>query len=241
VTHDNLFFFFGSTRKASVSKGEKFVAELADKYGDNDVYWIDATIISELKTLLSSKKNAADIIRKEFLANGFISALDLFKDLHSNRQDEYYFSLFELLDLCEDLLENNKEEEAETLYTVLLDRFDRFRIQNGYAFILASQGYLKRGMTLLQELATSGRNMDFNTSLRLLYYDLMEKKRIKEAIYVLNYEIERFPDSYFSYYYLAALYETQGEIDKAVSLCEKAIEIQPDYSDAKELLEKLKK
>jgi len=240
VTHDNMYFFFGSTREAVVPKGDKFVAELAEKYGDNDVYWIDTSIISELKTMMFTKQCAADIIRKELYARGFLSALDLLKKLHASQQDKYCFSLFELLDLCERLIKENKEKDSEILYTALLERFDRFRIQRGYAVILAARGYLDRGISLLQDLADAGYDMDFKTSLVFLYYDLKDQKKIQEAIHVLKYKIERFPDSYFSYCYLAAMYETQGDIDKAIDMCERAIELQPDYSDATEILKRLK-
>ena len=167
--------------------------------------------------------------------------MEIFNKLHASHQAEYHFSYFELLEICEHLLKENKEGEAEIFYQALLERFDKFRIQNGYAVILATQGYLERGLALLQDLADSGFKMDFETALVFLYYDLKEQNKIQEAIHVLNYRIEKFPDSYFSYCYLAVMYETKGDIDKAIEMYETAIKIQPYYSDAKEILKRLKK
>ena len=70
VSHDQKAFFFGSTRRAVVPKGEVFESEAAVKYGDNDVYWIDGSIISELKETMFAKTCAAELVRQELLENG---------------------------------------------------------------------------------------------------------------------------------------------------------------------------
>jgi tetratricopeptide (TPR) repeat protein len=239
VSHDGKCFFFGSTRDAKVPRGEKFVAEAATRYGDNDVYWIDASIISELRETALTKTCAADIIRDELQVNGLQSAIEKLKELHSAGEEHYTFSFFELLDLCEHLIDEDRADDAEDFYTTLLETFDPFRIQHGYAFILSNHGNLGRAIALLDELVTAGEEMDLPTTLDYLFYDLKARGKTEDAIRVLQLKTERFPDSYHAYCYLAEMYEDSGDMEKAKAACEKAIELNPDFVDAKEILERL--
>jgi tetratricopeptide (TPR) repeat protein len=239
VSHDGKFFFFGSTRSASVPKGERFLAEAATKYGDNDVYWIDASILSELREAALTKTGAAKIVRQELQSHGLQAAIEKLQELHAAADDIYTFSLFELLDLCSRLLDEGSEENAEAFYTVLRETFDRFRIQNGYAMILANHGQLERAISLLEDLENAGEAIDLPVSLDYLYYDLKDRGNIEDAIRALQAKTERFPDSYHAYCYLAEMYAAKSEIEKAKAACETAIEINPNFKDAKELLKNL--
>jgi tetratricopeptide (TPR) repeat protein len=239
VSHDGKCFFFGSTRKAAIPKGERFLAEPATKYGDNDVYWIDAAIIHELKETALTKSNGAEIVRQELQSRDLQSAIDKLKELHAAGDDVYTFSLFELLDLCEQLLDEDRAEDAEALYSILRDTFDTFRVQNGFATILANHGQLERAISLLEELDNAGEAIDLPAAFDYLYYDLKERGEIEDAIRVLQAKTERFPDSYHAYCYLAEMYAAGGELEKAKAACETAIEVNPDFKDARELLTKL--
>jgi tetratricopeptide (TPR) repeat protein len=239
VTHDRAAFFFGSTRRATVPKGKVFEAEAAVKYGDNDVYWIDGSIISELEQTALSKTCAADIVRQELGDNGLTSAIAKLKELHEVGEDRYRFSLFELLDLCESLVEEEKTDEAEALYSVLRDTFDPFRIQHGYAQILSRHGQLERAISLMSDLENAGEEIDFQVTLIYFFYDLKARGNVNDAIQVLQASIERFPDVYHPYCHLARLYESKGELERAKKVCAQAIELNPDFVDAREILERL--
>lgn len=239
VTHDRAAFFFGSTRRATVPKGEVFEAEAAVKYGDNDVYWIDGSIISELKQTALSKTCAADIVRQELRDKGLTSAIAKLKELHEVGEDRYRFSLFELLDLCESLIEEEKADEAETLYSTLRETFDAFRIQHGYAQMLARHGQLERAISLMDELDKAGEEIDLQVTLVFFFYDLKARGNIEDAARALEASIERFSDVYHPYCHLARLYESEGELARAKEACEKAIEINPEFQDAREVLERL--
>ncbi len=239
VTHDNTSFFFGSTREAAVPKGERFETELAAKYGDFDVYWIDGSIISELKEEMLTKECAAQVIRRELENKGVQSAIVKLKELHASGRERYYFSLFELLNICEHLIKGDKAEDAETYYSALLETFDVFRIQHGYATILSRHGNLERALSLLEDLEDGGEDIDLLATLTFLYYDLKANDKIDDAIRVLETIIESFPGSYHSYCYLATLYELKGDIERAIASCEKATEINSGFTDAKEILKRL--
>jgi tetratricopeptide (TPR) repeat protein len=239
VTHDRAVLFFGSTRSATVSKGEVFESEAAAKYGDNDVYWIDSSIISELKETALSKTCASDIVRQVLKDKGLTSAITKLKELHEVGEERYVFSLFELLDICESLIEEDKADEAETLYSTLRETFDAFRIQHGYAQILARHSQMERALALMEDLDNAGEEIDLQVTLIYFFYDLKARGNVEDAIAALNASIERFPDVYHPYCHLARLYESKGEIDKARNICEQAIELNPEFTEAKEILERL--
>jgi hypothetical protein len=238
VTHDRAVFLFGSTRRATVPKGEVFEAEAAVKYGDNDVYWIDGSIILELEETAFSKTCAADIVRQELEEKGLTSAIAKLKELHEVGEERYRFSLFELLDICESFIEKEKVDEAETLYSMLRDTFDAFRIQHGYAQILARHGQLERAISLMEDLDNQGEEIDLQVTLIYFFYDLKARGNVEDAIQVLQASIERFPDVYHPYCHLARLYESKGELERAKKVCEQAIELNPDFVDAREILER---
>ena len=239
VSHDQVAFFFGSTRRAVVPKGEMPETEAAVKYGDNDVYWIDGSIISELREMTLAQTCAAEIVRQELLENGVQSAIAMLKELHEDEQARYAFSLFELLDICEFLIEEENEDNAEAFYSALRETFDAFRIQHGYAQILANHGQLERALSMLDELDNAGEDIDLQVALVYLYYDLSARGNLEDAMRVLQAIIERFPDVYHPYCHLAAAYESKGELGKAKDACEQAIELNPDFVEAKETLERL--
>jgi tetratricopeptide (TPR) repeat protein len=239
VTHDRAVFFFGSTRRAIVPKGEVFEAEAAVKYGDNDVYWIDGSIISELENTAFSKTCAADIVRQELDDNGLTSAIVKLNELHGVGEESHRFSLFELLDICESLIEEDKADDAKAFYLALRETFDPFRIQHGYAQILSRHGQLERAISLMEELDNAGEEIDLQVTLIYFFYDLKARGNVEDAITALKASIERFPDVYHPYCHLARLYESKGELSKAKEACAHAIELNPDFTDAREVLERL--
>ncbi len=239
VTHDQKAFFFGSTRRATVPKGEVFESEAAVKYGDNDVYWIDGSIISELKEMMLAKTCAAEIVRQELEDKGLPSAIAKLEELHEAGEERFVFSLFELLDICESLLEEEKLDDAEAFYLALRETFDPFRIQHGYAQILSNHGQLERALSLLDELGNADETIDLPVTLVYLYYDLKARGNVEDAIRILQAIVEKFPDVYHPYCHLATLYESKGDFDRAKDACEKAIELNPDFTEARLILEKL--
>jgi len=240
VTHDGRCFFFGSTRTTSISKGEKFESELAIKYGDNDVYWIDAAIIPELRETIISEECKADIIRDEMQKNGLPAAVVKLPELQGSAGGNVYIRLYELLDICEYLIRDNRHQEAQSFYMTLREMFDTTRIQYGYGKILVMHGLIKEGLDLLLDLEDSGAEIDLATAMDFLYYNLKDRKKIQDATFLLQQKIERFPDAYFSLCNLAALYEDQGKIEQAAVLLEKALALKPGFSDAKEMMERIK-
>jgi hypothetical protein len=238
VTHDQKAFFFGSTREAVVPKGEVFESEAAMKYGDNDVYWIEGSIISELEEMVLAKDCAADIVLQALEDKGLQSATAKLKELYEVGEEQYVFSLFEFLDICESFIEEGKPEDAEAFYSVLKELFDPVRIQHGYAQILSNHGQLERALSLLDEIGTGDEDID-SVTLVYLFYDLKARGNIEDATRVLQAIVEKFPGVYHPYCHLASMYESQGELERARELCKKAIELNPDFTEARQILARL--
>jgi tetratricopeptide (TPR) repeat protein len=131
-------------------------------------------------------------------------------------------------------------DDAETFYSVLKETFDPSRIQHGYAQILSHHGQLERALSLLDEIGTGDEDID-SVTLVYLFYDLKARGNIEDTIRVLQAIIDRFPDVYHPYCHLATMFERQGKLDRARGLCEKAIELNPDFTEAKQILERLNK
>lgn len=236
VTHDGHCFFFGSTRASAIPKGEEFESKLALKYGDNDVYWIDARIISELREAVINETCQADSIREEMNKNGLPAALAELQRLKDTAGGKEYIRLYELLNICEHLLQTNHPQEAESMYLALREIFDTTRIQYGYGKILVMHGYIKRGLELLFELDASGAEIDLATAMDFLYYMLKDHDKIPDAAFILEQKITRFPDAYFSICNLAAIYKNLSKTEQAIELLEKAVKLKPDFRDAKDML-----
>ena len=173
------------------------------------------------------------------MANGVSSAVATLRELLAADQEVYIFSLFELLDLCEDLMKADRPDDAEALYSALLESFDPTRIQYGYAQILANHGEVERAISLLDALEGAGEAIDLPAALDFLYYDLPRRGRTEDAIRVLQARIERFPDSYHAYCYLARLYADRGDLDLARAAVQTAMGLNPDWDLAREVLEEL--
>lgn len=70
-------------------------------------------------------------------------------------------------------------------------------------------------------------------------YELLEKKKIKEAIELLKISIMIFPEKSGLYHALGEMYLENGEKELALESYKKSVEINPDNVDAKKKIEKL--
>ncbi len=240
VSADGKYLFFCSTRAAAEAKGEKFDSSLAYIGGDFDVYWIDAAIIEEMKEVLLSKLSAAEMIRQELSANGLQAAIEKLKELHAAEQSPYFFSLYELLAICERMVEAGNVDEAELFYDALLTTLPEvFRIRLGYAQLCAELGLLDKSLALLGNLSADHPDFDNEEFALWIGTNLHWEDKLEEAMKVFLHVVDIFPDSAISFYYLADIHEQQGDIARAIDFCRKVLDIRPGFSFAVEMMERL--
>jgi hypothetical protein len=239
VTPDGKYFFFASTRVTDVPKGAQLSNPIGEIYGDSDVYWVETRFIDELKTRVLNQQCGADLIRDEYREKGLQSAVNMLVDLTTNKKDAYFFALYELLEMCADMIQTGSGEDADRFYQVLLNSFpDDYRIRLGFAAICTMNGLVDKGLSLYKE-ALADNPSEIRWEVQLRGNDLVLFSKFEEALRVFQFNVEEFPDWPLAYTRLAGFYEQRGDNDNALLNCRKALELNPDDRAAKAMLERL--
>jgi hypothetical protein len=241
VTPDGKYFFFASGRLTDVPKGEKLSTPIVETYGDNDVYWADTSFIERLKSDVLHKQCAGEVLREEYGKQGIHSAVDLLADLYGKKKDDYYFPIYELLAICEDMMQAGHVDDAETFHEALLDTLpDDYRIKLGYAIVCTMNGLVGKGLALLGE-AVADNSSVLRWEVQFRGNDLIRSSKFEDALKVMEFNVQEFPDWPLAYTGLAAFYEERGDRDQALEYCRKALELNPDDRDANAMLERLER
>lgn len=242
-TPDGKYFFFTSGRKTDVDKGligKKYREESED---DSDLYWVDSSFIDDLKNTMLTKQNAAEIIEQEYEKNGIQSAIDTLNKLFSSQKDSTYFLPFTLLSLCKNMIATERTGDADLFVSALIEVLPKdLMIKEGYARLCAMNGRVSKGLKILEELESEDPNFDLSDSLSGLgYLFTLYPDKTEDALSVLKFTVEKFPEDWFAYYSLARIYRQIGDLDRAIANCRKALEISPSIGDVSQLLERLLK
>ena len=185
-------------------------------------------------------KCTAEIISKEYDENGIQAAIHKLKELKAETGERYYFSHFELLMLCREMIEAGKISDSDMFFHTLLNNLDEsYRTQRGYGMICLMHGPIQKGLTLLRNVMS-----EYPTELMVMLYTegirLLRISRCEDALEILQFNVNEYPDHYLSNYGLARVYEQLGDIEQSIKSCEKALRLRPDYNPAKKLLKQLK-
>ena len=242
-TPDGKYFFFTSGRKTDVDKGP-----IGKKYGeeseeDSDLYWADFSFIEDLKNAVLNKQNAAEIIEKEYEENGIESAIDTLNKLYSSQKDSTYFLPFSLLSLCKNMIATDRTGDADLFVSALYDLLPKdLMIKEGYARLCAMNGRVSKGLKILEELETEDPNFDLSESLSGLgYLFTLYPEKTEDALSVLKFTVDKFPEDPWAYFSLARVYRRLGNLEKAITNCRKSLELRPNVGDVSQLLERLLK
>jgi hypothetical protein len=239
VTPDGKYFLFASGRTTGLSKGDAESPTLVATYGDNDVYWADAGFIAELRSDIVNKQCAADVVREVYEQEGIQSAVDRLAVLYSTERDDHYFPLYDLLALCEDMIKAGKKDDADLFYGALTELLsDGNRIELGYGMICTMNGFVRDGLSLL-EAAVADSPGELRWEVYFRGNDLLRAENLDAAEEVMQFNLQKFPDWPLAYTGLATVHERRGEIDEAVELCRKALEVRPNDRDVLAMLERL--
>jgi len=240
-TPDGKYLFFTSGRKTEIAKGKKSESPDIGDSKDRDFYWVDASVIDDLREVMLTRRSAAEAIQSEYRANGIEAAADKLSAIYPAEEDSYYFSLYELLTICEEMMAAGKADEAEQFYRALLNTLPHGpRIKHGYAIACVMSGLAPRGLELMKDSASEDSLFSLEDTLAETGYLLsLYPEKTDEALAVLEFTVQEFPDSSFAYYSLARIYRDRGDIEQAIEHCRKAVELRPNMGYAVELLERL--
>lgn len=78
------------------------------------------------------------------------------------------------------------------------------------------------------------------SQLNTLGYQLLQGKRVKDAIEIFKLNVEQYPDSWNVYDSMGEAYAIDGQKDIAIKNYEKSLELNPDNKNGAEILKKLK-
>ena len=240
-TPDGKYFFFISGRTTDADKGRLGRASGKEPEQDSDLYWADFSFINELRDTLLTRQNAADIIGQDYRSRGIRAAVDALNNLHEDQKDTTYFPPFELLALCKDMMAGDKTGDADLFASALAAVLpEDFSIKEGYARLCAMNGRVSKAMKIFEELESEDPGFDLSDTLsRLGYLFTLYPDKSEDALSVLKFTVEKFPEDPWAYYSLARVYRQQGDLDQAILSCRKALELRPEVGDMSQLLERL--
>jgi len=240
-TPDGKFFFFTSGRKTDVDKGKIGWKPGQGPAEDADLYWVDFSFIDDLKETLFTKQNAAEIIKQDYVENGIQSAVNTLNELYSNQKDSTYFLPFELLSLCKEMMRLDKTGDADLFCSALHEILPKeLSIREGYARICAVNGHVSPALSIFEELDSKDPDFSLNDALSALgYLFTLYPDKSQDALSVLQFTVEKYPEDPWAYFSLARIYRQLGDLDKAIANCRKALEIRPTVGDVSQLLERL--
>ncbi len=237
-TPDGKYFFFSSGRRTDVDKGERTGSRGGDEDPDHDFYWVETSFVEGLRETMLTTQSAAEAIGGEYERKGPGAALQMLATLHSEEQGGYYFEPYELLSLCEPMIATGRVHDAEVFSRALADVLPQgLRIKEGFAHILMMNGQTAKGLEILKDLDSEDPSFDLEDSLSSLGYLLtLYPEKSDEALALLRFTVQEFPESSFAYFSLARLHRDRGEIEQAIRYCKKYLEMEPNSGDAAEML-----
>ena len=240
-TPDGKYFFFKSGRKTDVDKGSIGKTSGEEPAEDSDLYWVNFSFINALKNTVLNKQNAADIIQHNYKENGIQSAVDTLNKLYADQKDSTNFPPFELLSLCKNMLAEDNTENADLFFSTINEVLpEDLSIKEGYARICAMNGHVSKGLKILEELESEDPSFILSDSLSALgYLFTLYPDKTEDALSVLQFTVEKFPEDPWAYFSLARVYRQLGDLDKAIENCRKSLEIRPEVGDISQLLERL--
>ncbi len=240
-TADGKYFFFSSGRETDAWKGEGKESTASDS--DYDLYWVETSFIERLRRTMLDKTSAADVVLADYRTGGLQTAIESLERLRTKGQERYYFSPYELLSICERMINEGDVNEADRFHQALLGALPKeLEIQLGLAQIYAMNGHISRSVELLKKLDSEQPAFDMEDHLATFGYLLTQyPEKADDALKILELTIQEFPDSAFAYFGLAKLYRDRGDTDEAIRHCKKCLELEPNNGDAASMLERLEK
>jgi tetratricopeptide (TPR) repeat protein len=240
-TPDGSYFFFTSARRTEVDKGDIGKREGSEENEDTDLYWVDSAFIEALKGRVLHSTNATDVVQRAYETTGIDAAIEIFHDLYLTRQDDHLFPPYELLTLSIEMMNRGQTHTANLLFAALDERLPRERnVAAGYGQLCILHGFVDKGLGLLEAWSEKTPGGDLADQLGRIGYLLTPyPDKSQDALQVLLFTAERYPEDPWAHFGLARVYRELGDLDQAIESCTKSLELRPDVGDISEYLDRL--
>ncbi len=133
--------------------------------------------------------------------------------------------------LCESILDILLGEEVDYIKRSLASHIVRTMFNNNSEIALQEYYTIKEN--------SIEKYLVYEDEFNAIAYNLLERKRIKEAIDVLNLSIKIFPGSANLYDGLGEMYLCQGNKKQALASYKKSFELNPNNKEAKKIIDEL--
>ncbi len=236
ISSDGKYFFFVSSRKTNISKGDEKLSATRDR----DNYWVDTSFIERLKARYQNTESSADRIFEAYHEKGVSAAIERLNDLHMNHRSTYSFLANDLLRVCETMISDGKVGESDQFFQAMVHTLpETARIKLGYALICSLNGLAEKGLMVFQEIESSDTALDFEDAALYLGHMLMDASQATDAKLFFEFNSQRFPNSYRSFYYLGVAAKDLDDIDLASQSWQRAQQLNPGSDAISELLAEL--
>jgi len=175
-----------------------------------------ASYYDQIKNLwerIKGKTSAVLVMQKTLESAGIDAALTQFKELKEKNSGKYYFEPEQFFNWAVGLLQSESFRTGIEIYILITKEFQQW---------LAAQSYMEGFVNRVA-------------------YSFLEDNLNDDAIRVLQASVHVFPDSWNIYNSLADAYMKKGDKEQTVKYYKKSLKLNPDNSNAKEMLKKLDK
>jgi CubicO group peptidase (beta-lactamase class C family) len=113
------------------------------------------------------------------------------------------------------------------------------RVEVARAAVDLLEGHAKKAEKRLRELATKGNPRRVGGSVNRVGYSLLEAGRLKPALKIFKLNTELFPEAFNTWDSLGEAHMKSGHDAKAISCYEKSLELNPDNTNAEEMIARI--
>jgi CubicO group peptidase (beta-lactamase class C family) len=181
---------------------------------------------------------------REYLQpDGSILEEDSFERLLQVRDGEGAFAGFSDIDgIAEAAIAAAVEDDTAraSSYLSLVENESAIRVEVARAALDLLDGHRKKADKRLRELATTAAPWRVEANVNWAGYQFLEAERLKPALEMLKLNTEIFPEAYNTWDSLGEAYMKLGKDEKAISSYEKSLELNPENTNAEEMIARIR-
>ena len=221
----------------AISPDGSYLFFTSNRAGSEDIYWVDAEIIDYLRT---NDLNLADQLFRAVVETGVSGAVELLHKMKFKYKEFCVFDEHLLNGIGDRLLKSGDVKKALEVFRKSLELYPHQSYLQKIKIAALEQDMNEFGRLTADLLETDSlRNLATERGLNLLGYNLLHNQLIDAALKIFALNIEAFPGSWNVYDSYAEALMKKGEYAAAIEYYQKSLEINPENTNAKKMIEKI--